>query len=61
MNNSYPPAYTNKEHTFFGRKFYLDERAYVSNTETEELVRSCLHHCQQVAHIANPLILDVGT
>lgn len=51
-----PIEYIQKSVDFFGRKFFIDRRAYIPNPETEKLVETFLKHTPKKFSV-----VDVGT
>lgn len=59
MNNeNYPKEYIENQMTFYGRTFFVDKRAYISNPETHRLVDAVL---QEIDSTDAESIIDVGT
>ena len=60
---SYPKAYIDKKLTFYGREFYIDEWAYVSNKETEQLITEVKKYVLKsfMKHNNKLTIVDVWT
>jgi release factor glutamine methyltransferase len=51
-----PWEYITREVTFFGKKFFVDQRAYIPNPETEVMVQAVIEELKP-----EQVVLDVGT
>ncbi|MCG8601357.1 MAG: class I SAM-dependent methyltransferase [Verrucomicrobiales bacterium] len=56
-----PIAYTEKKKAFLGVDFFVDERVYVPNDETEKLVEYAVSHCLEDNCSGRRVVVDVGT
>lgn len=61
INNHDPvKAYMVNKIEFFGRDFFIDQRVYVPNPETELLVNNVINYIESI-NLQNGTFLDVGT
>lgn len=59
-NSDIPQAYVTNKAIFCGLEFYIDQRVYVTNKETELMTEHCIRYILD-NNLENGIIFDVGT